>query len=120
MVLNKEFLQLLHLSPQMFGLALSSSISIVHQLTGLVVSVVGVEQEFISVERIARCLEFTAETEIDGEVETKETSDETVLDGDIQFKHLSVHYGDLIAIKDVTLSIPRGSRVMVVGRTGNS
>ena len=120
MVLNKEVFKLVILSPQVFGLALSSSMSLVHQTTGLIMSIVAVEQEFVSLERIAMCLELTEYTNIEVKPDSVGNADLGVLDGSIQMTNVSVHYGTFAALKDVTFSIQSGSRVMVIGRTGRA
>ena len=119
MLLNKEALQMVTLSPQVFGLALSSSMSFVHQMTGLIMSVVAVEQEFISLERIAMCLESTEYSSIEVKSDTLDSEDLGCLDGSIQMTNVSVLYGTFTALQDVTFSIKSGSRVMIVGRTGS-
>ena len=44
---------------------------------------------------------------------------ETVLNGDIEFRHLNFSYGETPVLRDVTLKIPAGSSLAIVGPTGS-
>lgn len=40
------------------------------------------------------------------------------LEGDIEFKNVSMRYGKEMILKNVSFTIPKCSRVTIVGRTG--
>jgi len=44
---------------------------------------------------------------------------ETVLKGEIEFKHLGFSYGETQVLRDITLKIPAGSSLAIVGPTGS-
>jgi ATP-binding cassette, subfamily B, multidrug efflux pump len=44
---------------------------------------------------------------------------ETVLNGEIEFRHLNFSYDDALVLRDVTLRIPAGSSLAIVGPTGS-
>ncbi len=44
---------------------------------------------------------------------------ETVLSGDIEFRHLNFSYGDTPVLRDISLHIPAGSSLAIVGPTGS-
>ncbi len=43
---------------------------------------------------------------------------ETVLNGEIEFRHLNFSYGETEVLRDITLKIPAGSSLAIVGPTG--
>ena len=43
----------------------------------------------------------------------------TVLQGDIEFRHLNFNYGDTEVLRDISLTIPAGSSLAIVGPTGS-
>jgi ATP-binding cassette subfamily B protein len=43
---------------------------------------------------------------------------ETVLNGEIEFRHLTFSYGETEVLRDITLKIPAGSSLAIVGPTG--
>jgi ATP-binding cassette subfamily B protein len=43
---------------------------------------------------------------------------DTVLNGDIEFRHLNFSYGETEVLRDITLKIPAGSSLAIVGPTG--
>jgi ATP-binding cassette subfamily B protein len=44
---------------------------------------------------------------------------ETVLNGEIEFRHLNFSYGETPVLRDITLKIPAGSSLAIVGPTGS-
>src|SRR3984885_6175926 len=45
--------------------------------------------------------------------------EETVLNGEIEFRHLNFSYGDTPVLRDINLKIPAGSSLAIVGPTGS-
>jgi ATP-binding cassette, subfamily B, multidrug efflux pump len=45
--------------------------------------------------------------------------EETRLRGDIEFRHLSFSYGDVPVLRDISLHVPAGSSLAIVGPTGS-
>jgi ATP-binding cassette, subfamily B, multidrug efflux pump len=48
-----------------------------------------------------------------------EIAAELTLDGDIEFRHLNFNYGDTQVLRDISLHIPAGSSLAIVGPTGS-
>ena len=69
-----------------------------------------------SVVRIDELLQ--AEPAIDDRSADVSVEPDTVLKGEIEFRHLSFSYGDTPVLRDVTLKIPAGSTLAIVGPTG--
>jgi ATP-binding cassette subfamily B protein len=69
-----------------------------------------------SVVRIDELLK--AEPVIDDREADASIEPETVLQGEIEFKHLDFSYGETEVLKDVSLKIPAGSSLAIVGPTG--
>jgi ATP-binding cassette subfamily B protein len=64
-----------------------------------------------------------AEAELRGEIEFRRSAvsgfgPETVLNGEIEFRHLNFSYGETEVLRDITLKIPAGSSLAIVGPTG--
>ncbi len=69
-----------------------------------------------SVIRIEELLK--AEPAIDDRSAVSAFGPETVLNGDIEFRHLTFSYGETPVLRDVSLHIPAGSSLAIVGPTG--
>jgi ATP-binding cassette subfamily B protein len=70
-----------------------------------------------SVQRIDELLR--AEPAIDDRAADPAIEADTVLRGEIEFRHLSFSYGDTPVLRDISLKIPAGSTLAVVGPTGS-
>ena len=70
-----------------------------------------------SVQRIDELLQ--AEPGIDDRAADLSVGPETVLRGEIEFRHLDFSYGDTPVLHDVSLKIPAGSSLAIVGPTGS-
>lgn len=70
-----------------------------------------------SVKRIDELLH--AEPGIDDSASDPAISQSTVLRGEIEFRNLSFSYGDTPVLHDVSLTIPAGSSLAIVGPTGS-
>ena len=60
-----------------------------------------------------------AEPAIDDSAADASISNDTVLQGEIEFRHLNFKYGDTEVLRDVSLRIPAGSSLAIVGPTGS-
>jgi ATP-binding cassette subfamily B multidrug efflux pump len=69
-----------------------------------------------SVKRIDELLR--AEPAIDDRFAIASLAPDTVLRGEIEFRHLNFGYGDTQVLKDISLHIPAGSSLAIVGPTG--
>jgi ATP-binding cassette subfamily B protein len=69
-----------------------------------------------SVTRIDELLK--AEPAIDDRSADLSISPETVLKGEIEFRHLNFSYGDTPVLRDISLHIPAGANLAIVGPTG--
>jgi ATP-binding cassette, subfamily B, multidrug efflux pump len=69
-----------------------------------------------SVKRIDELLH--AEPSIDDRAVDPAIAPDAVLKGDIEFRHLNFSYGDTPVLKDISLHIPEGSTLAIVGPTG--
>ncbi|MGB7266029.1 MAG: ABC transporter ATP-binding protein [Terracidiphilus sp.] len=69
-----------------------------------------------SVKRIDELLK--SEPSIDDRSADPSLGPETVLSGDIEFRNLTFNYGDTPVLSDVSLHIPAGSSLAIVGPTG--
>ena len=69
-----------------------------------------------SVKRIDELLH--AEPSIDDRAADTAIAPDAVLKGDIEFRHLDFSYGDTPVLKDISLHIPQGSTLAIVGPTG--
>lgn len=74
------------------------------------------ERGTASVKRIDELLH--AEPSIDDRAADPSIGPETVLKGEIEFRDLTFAYGDTSVLKDITLRIPAGSSLAIVGPTG--
>lgn len=74
------------------------------------------ERGTASVKRIDELLH--AEPSIDDRGADLSIAPETVLKGEIEFRHLDFSYGDTPVLKDISLRIPAGSSLAIVGPTG--
>ena len=70
-----------------------------------------------SVQRIDELLK--AEPAIDDRAADPAISPEAVLQGDIEFRHLNFSYGETPVLHDISLHIPAGSSLAIVGPTGS-
>jgi len=70
-----------------------------------------------SVQRIDELIQ--AEPAIDDSAVDAAISPDTILRGEIEFRHLSFSYGDTPVLKDISLKIPAGSSLAIVGPTGS-
>jgi ATP-binding cassette, subfamily B, multidrug efflux pump len=70
-----------------------------------------------SVKRIDELLR--AEPAIDDRSADPAIPADAVLRGDIEFRHLSFSYGDMKVLRDISLLIPAGSSLAIVGPTGS-
>jgi len=70
-----------------------------------------------SVKRIDELLK--AEPAIDDGSAVPGFGQETVLNGEIEFRHLNFSYGDTPVLRDITLKIPAGGSLAIVGPTGS-
>src|ERR1017187_9616580 len=70
-----------------------------------------------SVTRIDELLK--AEPAIDDRSADLSISPETVLKGEIEFRHLNFSYGETEVLRDISLTIPAGSSLAIVGATGS-
>ncbi|MGD0628348.1 MAG: ABC transporter ATP-binding protein [Terracidiphilus sp.] len=70
-----------------------------------------------SVVRIDELLQ--AEPAIDDRAADGSVGQDTVLKGEIEFRHLNFAYGDTPVLRDISLTIPAGSTLAVVGPTGS-
>ena len=69
-----------------------------------------------SVKRIDELLK--AEPAIDNRYADSAISPDAVLNGEIEFRHLTFGYGDAPVLRDISLHIPAGSSLAIVGPTG--
>ncbi|MGA2537439.1 MAG: ABC transporter ATP-binding protein [Terracidiphilus sp.] len=69
-----------------------------------------------SVKRIDELLQ--AEPAIDDRSADKSIGPDTLLNGDIEFRHLSFSYGETPVLRDISLKVPAGSSLAIVGPTG--
>ncbi len=60
-----------------------------------------------------------AEPAIDDRSADPTISPDTTLHGEIEFRHLSFSYGDMPVLRDISLKIPAGSSLAIVGPTGS-
>ena len=74
------------------------------------------ERGTASVKRIDELLH--AEPSIDDRAADSSIAADTVLKGEIEFRHLNFSYGETPVLKDISLSIPAGSTLAIVGPTG--
>lgn len=74
------------------------------------------ERGTASVKRIDELLH--AEPSIDDRTADPSVALDTVLKGEIEFRHLNFSYGDTPVLKDISLRIPAGSSLAIVGPTG--
>ena len=70
-----------------------------------------------SVKRIDELLK--AEPAIDDRSADKSIAPDTVLKGEIEFRHLNFSYGDTPVLRDISLHIPAGTSMAIVGPTGS-
>ena len=70
-----------------------------------------------SVKRIDELLR--AKPAIDDSTADPAIAADTVLQGDIEFQHLNFSYGDTPVLRDISLRIPAGSSLAIVGPTGS-
>jgi ATP-binding cassette subfamily B protein len=70
-----------------------------------------------SVQRIDELLQ--AEPAIDDSAADPTVAEDTVLHGEIEFSHLNFSYGETAVLKDISLKIPAGSSLAIVGPTGS-
>ncbi|MGB6975345.1 MAG: ABC transporter ATP-binding protein [Terracidiphilus sp.] len=70
-----------------------------------------------SVKRIHELL--MAEPAIDDRAADPSIAPDTVLDGEIEFRHLNFSYGETPVLRDINLCIPAGSSLAIVGPTGS-
>jgi ATP-binding cassette, subfamily B, multidrug efflux pump len=70
-----------------------------------------------SVERIDELLR--AEPMIDDSMADARIASDAVLDGEIEFRHLNFGYGETAVLKDISLKIPAGTTLAIVGPTGS-
>ena len=69
-----------------------------------------------SVQRIDELLQ--AEPSIDDSSADASIGEDTVLLGEIEFRHLSFSYGDTPVLREIALKVPAGSTLAIVGPTG--
>lgn len=74
------------------------------------------ERGTASVKRIDELLH--AEPSIDDRTANPSIASDMVLRGEIEFRHLNFGYGDTPVLKDISLRIPTGSSLAIVGPTG--
>jgi len=74
------------------------------------------ERGTASVKRIDELLH--AEPSIDDRAADSSIGHDTVLKGEIEFRNLNFSYGDTPVLKDISLRIPAGSSLAIVGPTG--
>jgi ATP-binding cassette subfamily B protein len=70
-----------------------------------------------SVQRIDELLK--AEPAIDDAAADPAISPDAILQGAIEFRHLSFRYGETEVLRDISLNIPAGSSLAIVGPTGS-
>ena len=70
-----------------------------------------------SVQRIDELLQ--AEPAIDDRAADSSVKADTVLNGEIEFRHLDFSYGETPVLRDISLKIPAGSSLAIVGPTGS-
>lgn len=70
-----------------------------------------------SVKRIDELLR--AQPAIDDSAADVSIGSDSTLRGDIEFRHLSFRYGETEVLRDISLSIPAGSSLAIVGPTGS-
>ena len=70
-----------------------------------------------SVQRIDELLQ--AKPAIDDRIADFSVGPDTVLRGEIEFRHLNFGYGETPVLRDVSLKIPAGSSLAIVGPTGS-
>jgi ATP-binding cassette subfamily B protein len=70
-----------------------------------------------SVQRIDELLK--AEPAIDDRAADKSVGADSVLRGEIEFRHLDFSYGETPVLRDISLKIPAGSSLAIVGPTGS-
>jgi ATP-binding cassette subfamily B protein len=70
-----------------------------------------------SVERIDELLR--AEPMIDDSTADARIGADAVLDGEIEFRHLNFGYGETAVLNDISLKIPAGTTLAIVGPTGS-
>ncbi len=69
-----------------------------------------------SVQRIDELLQ--AEPAIDDRAADSSVAPDTVLNGEIEFRHLDFSYGETAVLRDISLKVPTGSSLAIVGPTG--
>jgi ATP-binding cassette, subfamily B, multidrug efflux pump len=70
-----------------------------------------------SIQRIDELLK--AEPAIDDRAADLSLGPDTVLNGEIEFRHLNFSYGETPVLRDISLKIPAGSSLAIVGPTGS-
>jgi ATP-binding cassette subfamily B protein len=75
------------------------------------------ERGTASVERIDELL--TAEPMIDDSAADTRIAADAVLGGEIEFRHLSFSYGETAVLRNISLKIPSGTTLAIVGPTGS-
>ena len=60
-----------------------------------------------------------SEPDIDDRAADSTIAPDTVLKGDIEFRHLNFSYGDTPVLRDISLRIPARSKLAIVGPTGS-
>ena len=75
------------------------------------------ERGTASVERIDELL--TVEPMIDDSTADTRIAANAVLGGEIEFRHLSFSYGETAVLRDISLKIPSGTTLAIVGPTGS-
>jgi ATP-binding cassette subfamily B protein len=70
-----------------------------------------------SIQRIDELLK--AEPAIDDRAADTAIPADTVLQGEIEFRHLNFSYGETEVLRDISLAIPAGSSLAIVGPTGS-
>lgn len=69
---------------------------------------------------VTRIHELLRETPvIDDRTADLAVASDTVLAGDIEFRHLNFSYGETPVLRNITLSVPAGSSLAIVGPTGS-
>jgi len=70
-----------------------------------------------SVQRIDELLQ--AKPAIDDRTADRSIAPDTVLKGEIEFRHLNFSYGETPVLRDISLKVPAGSSLAIVGPTGS-
>lgn len=118
---QKGIISYISFEPQLMGLAIASSLTVVHILSGIFSNFALIEQDAVSIE----CLHSFTNSEdgsllvqVDAPASLSCDTSTTVRSGDIAMENVSVQYSDSVVLSEININLPQGNRVAVIGRTG--